>query len=154
LYDRAIKGWLFNRGGCMDMFDFMVQSSGNLNLYIKRELPYRWCNGFTFCCFILFNNSFNRSVIIFLIVFIKLYQQIIILWTTYFLLKSDNKICITYSWVIDCCLNTKSAIFQLYHGENKLINLQWDKDEVLFVVDQRDRPVKKLWNRLKQQKVN
>ena len=29
----------------MDMFDFMVQSSGNLNLDIKRELPYRWCNG-------------------------------------------------------------------------------------------------------------
>jgi hypothetical protein len=40
----------FLRGGCMDMFDFMVQSSGNLNLYIKRELPYRWCNGFVVDC--------------------------------------------------------------------------------------------------------
>jgi hypothetical protein len=39
--------------------------------------------------------------------------------------------------VIDCCLNTNSAFFQLYHGENKLINLQWDKDKVLFVLDQR-----------------
>jgi hypothetical protein len=29
----------------MDRFDVIVQSSGNLNLYIKRELPYRWCNG-------------------------------------------------------------------------------------------------------------
>jgi hypothetical protein len=37
--------------------------------------------------------------------------------------------------VIDCCLNTNSAIFQLYHGKNKLINFQWDK--VLFVLDQR-----------------
>ena len=34
----------------MDMFDFMVQSNGNLNLYIKRELPYRWCNGFVVDC--------------------------------------------------------------------------------------------------------
>jgi hypothetical protein len=40
-------------------------------------------------------------------------------------------------WVIGCCLNTNSAICQLYYGENKLINLQWDKDEVLFVLDQR-----------------
>ena len=34
----------------MDMFDFMVQSSGNLNLYIKGELPYRWCNGCVVDC--------------------------------------------------------------------------------------------------------
>jgi hypothetical protein len=34
----------------MDMFDFMVQSSGNLNLDIKRELPYRWCNGCVVDC--------------------------------------------------------------------------------------------------------
>jgi hypothetical protein len=39
--------------------------------------------------------------------------------------------------VIDCCLNTNSEIFQLYHGKNKLINLQWDKDKILFVLDQR-----------------
>ena len=26
--------------------------------------------------------------------------------------------------------------FQLYHGENKLINFQWDDDEVCFVLDQ------------------
>jgi hypothetical protein len=32
----------------MDRFDVIVQSSGNLNLYIKRELPYRWCNDETF----------------------------------------------------------------------------------------------------------
>ena len=25
---------------------------------------------------------------------------------------------------------------QLYHGENKLINFQWDDDEVCFVLDQ------------------
>jgi hypothetical protein len=34
----------------MDMFDFMVQSSGNLNLDIKRELPYQWCNGCVVDC--------------------------------------------------------------------------------------------------------
>jgi hypothetical protein len=34
----------------MDMFDFMVQSSGNLNLDIKRELPYWWCNGCVVDC--------------------------------------------------------------------------------------------------------
>jgi hypothetical protein len=34
----------------MNMFDFMVQSSGNLNLYIERELPYRWCNGCVVDC--------------------------------------------------------------------------------------------------------
>jgi hypothetical protein len=34
----------------MDMFDFMVQSSGNLNLDIKKELPYRWCNGCVVDC--------------------------------------------------------------------------------------------------------
>ena len=73
---------------------------------------------------------------IFLIVFIKLYQQIIILWTTYFLLSELYKLFMS-DIVIACCLNTNSAIFQLYHGENKLINLQWDKDEVLFVLDQR-----------------
>jgi hypothetical protein len=28
-------------------------------------------------------------------------------------------------------------MFQLYHGENKLINLQWDKDKIPFVLDQR-----------------
>jgi hypothetical protein len=31
--------------------------------------------------------------------------------------------------------NANSAIFQLYHGENKLI-LQWDDDVVRFVLDQ------------------
>jgi hypothetical protein len=34
----------------MDRFDLMVQSSGNLNLYIKRELPYWWCNGCAVDC--------------------------------------------------------------------------------------------------------
>ena len=34
----------------MDMFDFMVQSSGNLNLDIKRDLPYWWCNGCVVDC--------------------------------------------------------------------------------------------------------
>jgi hypothetical protein len=49
-YEGTRKGWLFNRGDCMDMFDFMVQSSGNLNLYVKGELPYRWCNGCVVDC--------------------------------------------------------------------------------------------------------
>ena len=31
--------------------------------------------------------------------------------------------------------NANSAIFQLYHGKNKL-NFQWDDDEVHFVLDQ------------------
>ena len=31
--------------------------------------------------------------------------------------------------------NANSAIFQLYHGENK-VNFQWDDDEVRFVLDQ------------------
>ena len=31
--------------------------------------------------------------------------------------------------------NTNSAIFQLYHGENKLFFL-WDDDELRFVLDQ------------------
>jgi hypothetical protein len=30
-------------------------------------------------------------------------------------------------------LNANSAIFQLFHGENKF---QWDDDEVCFVLDQ------------------
>ena len=32
-------------------------------------------------------------------------------------------------------LNANSAIFQLYHGKDKL-NFQWDDDEVRFVLDQ------------------
>ena len=32
--------------------------------------------------------------------------------------------------------NVNSEIFQLYHGENKLINIQRDDDEVHFVLDQ------------------
>ena len=32
--------------------------------------------------------------------------------------------------------NANSAIFQLYHGENKLILMRWDDDEVRFVLDQ------------------
>ena len=32
--------------------------------------------------------------------------------------------------------NANSAIFQLYHGENKLIFGWWDDDEVHFVLDQ------------------
>jgi hypothetical protein len=32
--------------------------------------------------------------------------------------------------------SANSAIFQLYHGENKLINIQRDDDEVHFVLDQ------------------
>jgi hypothetical protein len=35
-------------------------------------------------------------------------------------------------WVF---LNANSAIIQLYHDENKLI-VQWDDDEVCFVLDQ------------------
>ena len=31
--------------------------------------------------------------------------------------------------------NANSAIFQLYHGKDKL-NFQWDDDEVRFVLDQ------------------
>jgi hypothetical protein len=31
--------------------------------------------------------------------------------------------------------NAKSAIFQLYYGEEQ-VNLQWDDDEVRFVLDQ------------------
>jgi hypothetical protein len=43
---------------------------------------------------------------------------------------------IIWIWVSEWLLfNTNSAIFQLYHGENKLI-LQWDDDEIHFVLDQ------------------
>jgi hypothetical protein len=46
----------------------------------------------------------------------------------------DNKICLEWvgKWLL---LIANSAIFQLYHGENK-DNFQWDDDEVLFVLDQ------------------
>jgi len=39
-------------------------------------------------------------------------------------------------WVSEWLLfNANSAIFQLYHGENKLI-FQWDDDETHFVLNQ------------------
>jgi hypothetical protein len=37
-----------------------------------------------------------------------------------------------YEWLL---FKANSAIFQLYHGENKL-NFQWDDDEGRIVVDQ------------------
>ena len=42
-------------------------------------------------------------------------------------------------WVSKWLLfNANSAIFYC-HGENKLINFQWDDDEVRFVLDQHDK---------------
>ena len=44
--------------------------------------------------------------------------------------KDETKPC----WVSDCCL---TPMFQLFHGENKLIAMmEWDDDEVHFVLDQ------------------
>jgi hypothetical protein len=40
-------------------------------------------------------------------------------------------------WVSEWSLfNANSAIFQLYHGENKLIFNEMNDDEVCFVLDQ------------------
>ena len=50
----------------------------------------------------------------------------------------NNKIIEEYlrEWVSEwVLLNAKSAIFQLYHGQNKLI-FQWDDDKVRFVLNQ------------------
>ena len=39
-------------------------------------------------------------------------------------------------WVSEWLLfNSNSAIYELYHGENKLI-YQWNDDDALFVLDQ------------------
>ena len=47
-----------------------------------------------------------------------------------------NLISVLIKWVSEWLLfNANSAIFQLYHGENKLI-FKWDDDEVRFVLDQ------------------
>ena len=42
---------------------------------------------------------------------------------------------VEYRLIEGLLLNANSAIFQLYHGENKL-TFQWDDDDVHFVLDQ------------------
>ena len=41
-----------------------------------------------------------------------------------------------FEWVSNCCLNSKWAIFRLYHGENISYNRWHDDDDVHFVLDQ------------------
>ena len=52
--------------------------------------------------------------------------------------------------ISDCCFPPIQQVFQLYHGENKLI-FSWDDDEVNFVLDQHAELDFYSANKLKQQ---
>jgi hypothetical protein len=64
--------------------------------------------------------------------FCKSYDLIFFLNTLFSFLDYIHSYYGVSEWLL---FNAKSTIFQLYHGENKLI-FQWDDDEVRFVLDQ------------------